>query len=126
MQTFIDTVTQKVWAFDDNVVVTDSAGVCTFTTVLGVVLAVPLTLQPYTVPAPTTAQLAAAAWATQQSLAQAALTESDKTILRCYENAVVVPTAWATYRKALRAIVGTATGDATIALPTKPAYPAGT
>ncbi len=66
------------------------------------------------------------AWPIYQASAQAALTESDKTILRCYENAVAVPAAWATYRKALRAIVGAASGDPAQPLPTKPAYPAGT
>lgn len=70
--------------------------------------------------------LASIAWASYQAQAQAALTESDKTILRCYENGVVVPAAWATYRKALRAIVAAATGDATQPLPTRPAYPSGT
>ncbi|WP_432734702.1 hypothetical protein [Ralstonia solanacearum] len=67
-----------------------------------------------------------AAWQTYQARAQAALSESDMTILRCYENAVVVPAAWATYRKALRTIVSTASGDATQPFPTMPAYPAGT
>lgn len=73
-------------------------------------------------PAPSYAQL----WANYQSQAQAALTESDKTIMRCYESAVAVPLAWATYRKALRAIVSAASGDSTQPLPAKPAYPAGT
>jgi len=65
-------------------------------------------------------------WARYQVQAQAALDKSDITILRCTENAVSVPAAWATYRKALRAIVGAATGDPTQPLPTQPAYPAGT
>lgn len=55
--------------------------------------------------------------------ARAALDISDTTILRCYENAVAVPPAWATYRAALRAIVA---GEAVTALPARPAYPAGT
>jgi len=80
--------------------------------------------------APTAAQLAAqaaaAAWSAYQAKAQAALDKSDITILRCAENSVSVPTAWATYRKALRAIVGAASGDATQPLPNQPAYPAGT
>lgn len=65
-------------------------------------------------------------WATYQANAQVALTESDKTILRCYENAVVVPAAWMTYRKTLRSIVSAASGDSTQPLPTKPPYPSGT
>lgn len=71
---------------------------------------------------PSAAQL----WAAYQSSAQAALTESDTTVLRCYENAVPMPTAWITYRKALRAIVSASSGDSTQPLPTKPAYPSGT
>jgi hypothetical protein len=65
-------------------------------------------------------------WAEYQSEAQTALAQSDNTILRCYENAVPVPTAWASYRKALRAIVSAGSGDATKPLPSKPAYPSGT
>ena len=51
-----------------------------------------------------------------------ALYASDKTILRCVENAVAVPAAWATYRAALRNIISTGTGT----MPTRPAYPSGT
>ncbi|MFM0334752.1 hypothetical protein [Paraburkholderia strydomiana] len=65
-------------------------------------------------------------WAAHQASAMTALNESDTTVLRCYESAVPVPAAWVAYRKALRAIAGAASGDATQALPTKPAYPAGT
>lgn len=65
-------------------------------------------------------------WPTYQSLARSLLTDSDITILRCVENAVQVPVEWASYRKALRKIVGAETGDSTAALPVKPAYPAGT
>ncbi|MDE1906080.1 MAG: hypothetical protein KGH75_06465 [Rhodospirillales bacterium] len=65
-------------------------------------------------------------WAARQFAARAALTESDLTVLRCYESAVAVPATWATYRKALRAIIAASTGDPTQAMPTKPAYPAGT
>ena len=64
-----------------------------------------------------------AAWAAYQQQALAALSDSDITLLRCYENAVAVPAAWTTYRKALRAIVGAASGDATQPFPAKPAYP---
>lgn len=57
--------------------------------------------------------------------ALSALDSSDRVVLRCYENAVPLPAAWVTYRKALRAI---ANGSDTVstALPTQPAYPAGT
>jgi hypothetical protein len=79
---------------------------------------------------PTAAQIAAqqsaAAWSVYQASAKAALDASDITILRCYENAVVAPAAWATYRKALRAVVSAASGDATQPLPVAPQYPAGT
>ena len=71
--------------------------------------------------APTPAQ----AWAAYQAQALAALGESDKTMLRCLENAVPVPAIWAQYRKTLRAIVGAASGTPG-ALPAVPAYPAGT
>lgn len=79
---------------------------------------------------PTTAQIAAqqaaVAWSVYQAAAKTDLEVSDLTILRCYENTVAVPTAWATYRKALRAIVSATSGDPTQPLPAKPAYPAGT
>lgn len=66
------------------------------------------------------------AWMEYQRRAQVALDRSDTTILRCAEAGVVVPAAWAAYRKSLRAIIGAKTGDATAALPAQPAYPAGT
>lgn len=71
---------------------------------------------------PTSAQL----WSSYQSTAQDALDKSDVTILRCTENSVAIPTAWATYRAALRTIVRSTTGDATLPLPTRPTYPSGT
>lgn len=55
--------------------------------------------------------------------AQMALDKSDITVLRCFENAVPVPTAWGAYRTELRAI---AKGTSTDALPIAPAFPAGT
>jgi hypothetical protein len=69
----------------------------------------------------------APSWTLYQQQAAAALAESDKTVIRCGENQVQVPAAWATYRKALRAIVGATTpGDPTQPLPTRPAYPSNT
>jgi hypothetical protein len=72
------------------------------------------------------AQRAATAWAVHQVNAKAALDASDTTILRCYENGVVVPHAWAAYRQALREVVGAASGDPSQGLPPKPPYPSGT
>jgi hypothetical protein len=66
MQTFQDSITSQVWAFNPDVVVTDTAGVYSFKTAAGVALNVPTTLQPYVVPAPpapTLAQQAATALA---------------------------------------------------------------
>ena len=73
MQTFIDTTTQKVYQFEDDVVVTDTNGVYSFTTATGVKLAsLPTTLQPYTIPAPTAAQLLVQAQTAQIASLQAA------------------------------------------------------
>lgn len=65
-------------------------------------------------------------WANYQRTAQDALNRSDITILRCVENGVAVPAAWVSYRNALRSILSAAAGDATAALPERPAFPAGT
>jgi hypothetical protein len=65
-------------------------------------------------------------WTARKAAAQALLDASDITISRCYENAVAAPATWVAYRSALRAIISASTGDATAALPTKPAYPEGT
>ncbi|NPT59118.1 tail fiber assembly protein [Paraburkholderia elongata] len=81
-----------------------------------------VTVTPYSPRVVSSAQL----WANYQTQAQSVLTESDKTILRCYENGVTVPAAWATYRKALRAIISATSGDPAQPLPARPAYPAGT
>lgn len=66
------------------------------------------------------------AWSTYKESARSLLDASDLTILRCIESGVSVPAAWVAYRKALRAIISAATGDAAQPLPTKPAYPSGT
>lgn len=79
---------------------------------------------------PSAAQLQAsadaAAWRAYQAQAKSALDASDVTVLRCVENAIAIPTEWATYRAALRAIVGATAGDPSQPLPVRPAYPAGT
>lgn len=70
-------------------------------------------------------QAAATAYDTAAKLKSQALSflnQSDKTILRCYENSVAVPSAWSTYRAALRTIISSGTGT----IPTPPTYPAGT
>ena len=68
----------------------------------------------------------ATAWAAYQVQAQEALNKSDTTMLRCAENGISVPAAWATYRRMLRAIVAAPSGDPTQPLPVRPAYPPGT
>lgn len=64
-------------------------------------------------------------WQAYWISASAALSNSDNTILRCYESAVPVPSEWVTYRKALRAIVSQTSGTPGD-LPIKPDYPVGT
>lgn len=64
MQTFQDTVTLQVWAYDPDIVVSQIGGVYSFKTAGGVPLNAPTTLQPYVVPpppGPTLAQQATAA-----------------------------------------------------------------
>ncbi|TCK36743.1 hypothetical protein B0G84_5756 [Paraburkholderia sp. BL8N3] len=65
-------------------------------------------------------------WATYQTYALAALSESDRTVIRCYENGIAVPAEWTQYRRALRAIVRAPTGEANKPLPIKPPYPSET
>lgn len=65
-------------------------------------------------------------WMSYQAQAMEMLSKSDTIIARCYENAVAVPADWIVYRKTLRAIVSSISGDSTVALPTKPNYPKGT
>jgi hypothetical protein len=59
MQFFIDTVTNAIHAFEDNVVVKEAGGVYSFAAPDGSVLNAPATLRPYTPPAPTNEQLLA-------------------------------------------------------------------
>jgi hypothetical protein len=65
-------------------------------------------------------------WSFYQTHALATLSESDRTVIRCYENNVPVPAEWSAYRRALRAIVTAPNGDPTKPLPKKPPYPEGT
>lgn len=75
MQLFQDTATSKIWAFEDDVVVTDSAGMYSFKTASGAALATPATLRPFTgvwppaPPPPTLPQQAAAALAAGLTIA---------------------------------------------------------
>ena len=73
-------------------------------------------------PGPTAAEL----WANHQAAAQAALDSSDRVAVRCMKAGVLYPAEWLAHDNALRAIVRAATGDPSIPLPTRPAYPAGT
>lgn len=54
--------------------------------------------------------------------AQASLTASDVTLIRCVEADVPVPAAWRAYRAALRAVIRGESDN----LPDRPAYPEGT
>jgi hypothetical protein len=76
MQTFRDSVTGNVWAFNPDVVVTNAAGIYSFKTAAGVALNPPTTLQPYVVPAPpgpTLTQQAATAMASSYIITSPAL-----------------------------------------------------
>lgn len=57
--------------------------------------------------------------------AQTALNRSDVTMLRCIEAGIAVPSAWNTYRKALRAI-STGLDKTSTTLPVQPPFVAGT
>ncbi|WP_250439900.1 hypothetical protein [Caballeronia sp. AZ1_KS37] len=65
------------------------------------------------------------AWSQYQIDAKTSLDLSDVTIMRCIENNVTVPQEWKDYRKALRLIVSTVSGDASQAFPVRPEYPEG-
>jgi hypothetical protein len=72
MQFFIDTVTNVVHAFEDNVVVKEVDGVYSFAAPNGGVLNAPATLQLYTPPAPTNEELTAQAQVKQAAALYAA------------------------------------------------------
>ena len=65
-------------------------------------------------------------WLAYQADAQAVMDKTSITLERCFEAGIALPAAWVEYRKELRAILGAKTGDATAALPVRPAYPEGT
>jgi len=83
MQTFQDTATSQVWAFEDDVVVKENNGVYSFFAPNGDVLNTPATLHPYTPPAPTSAQLLAQAQAAQIA-----------TLTAAYQQAIQAPVSY--------------------------------
>lgn len=54
--------------------------------------------------------------------ATVALTESDRTLLRCFEADISLPTEWKDYRSALRKIIRSGSGT----IPARPPFPPGT
>lgn len=54
--------------------------------------------------------------------ATVALTESDRTLLRCFEADISLPTEWKDYRSALRKIIRSGSGT----IPVRPPFPPGT
>lgn len=73
-------------------------------------------------PAPTAAET----FASLQADASTALSESDRVVLRCYEDGIAVPSDWVAYRRDLRALIAVTSVDSTLTMPSKPAYPPGT
>jgi hypothetical protein len=65
-------------------------------------------------------------WAQYQQQAKEELDFDDGVAIRCIKAGVPYPAAWLERDVALRIIVTAANGDATQALPVRPAYPAGT
>ena len=82
MQTYKD-ATNQVWQFENDVVVSGSAGALVFTTAHGTVLTTPTSLAPYTIPTPTTAQLLASAQTTQLN-----------SLIASYANAIAQPVSY--------------------------------
>ena len=66
------------------------------------------------------------AWEAYQIQALGLLGESDLVALRCFKEGVTFPEEWRGYVLALRAIVRAASGDASLPLPARPDFPAGT
>lgn len=65
---------------------------------------------------------AASAATANATLAALALDASDRTLLRCMEAGISVPTEWTAYRRALRRVIAGEEAE----LPTRPTYPSGT
>lgn len=65
MQNFMDTVTGQLWAYEDDVRVSENNGVYSFATKRGVPLNAPTTLVPYTPPVPSAAELVSQAQSAQ-------------------------------------------------------------
>ncbi|MBA4707786.1 hypothetical protein [Aquitalea aquatica] len=55
--------------------------------------------------------------------AQIELDASDRTVLRCYEKSIQVPSEWAEYRNDLREIIRATAFDSSMKLPTRPPFP---
>lgn len=64
-------------------------------------------------------------WSGHQASARGALVQSDAVAMRCMKAGIKYPKAWKDYDANLRAIVSASDGDATAALPQRPAYPEG-
>lgn len=65
-------------------------------------------------------------WKKYQLQAQALLSKSDLTAMRCFKAGLPYPKEWIDFDSQLREIVRTESGDSTQALPVQPAYPVGT
>lgn len=71
MKNFKDSATGEIYNFDDSVIEDNSSGNYVFKTPAGLTIPTPTTLQPYTPPAPTAAELLATAQAAQVGIIQA-------------------------------------------------------
>lgn len=89
----------------------------------GIQMTMPTTLVPMT--AAEIAAFTAPPAVPLKTQAANALPETDMVCLRCYKAGVPFPASWQTYTTGLRNIAN-GTDTTSTALPTKPAYPAGT
>lgn len=90
MQHFIDTATQRLWAFEDNVVATETDGVYAFAYPCSsgdgaepvmVAIEAPLTLQPHVVAEPSPSELAQQQLANAKTLVKAAIRKTRDELL---------------------------------------------